>query len=678
MEGMAAYSGQCLSLMVRLLLTLLLSTFLALASGTDKAVEQKSGFIPPLTSRSDVFTFLIKIPAPRGLIVDRNGEPLVTNRSAKRLAVRLASLNDANTGEEVFAALSHLVNEVSESVSGIEYPSKEDVLRHWEHRKLFPFPISGALDDLAIADAEVFKAGYEAPLVWQDYFLREYSREPSVSHLIGFVGKSMPDQHGPIGRDEYLTPSDEGRTGLERTYNKRLSGTPGTISILYDSKGRELNREMLSPPVPGETVVMSLNLEMQELAARRLEKTGRHGAFVAIDADTGEILAMVSHPGYDPNEFVPSITKERYLQIADDPAGPLFNRAVTGEYPPGSTFKPIIALAGLQSRMISSRTMFSGPPALDVDGRIFKNWNRNHEGVLDVKFAILRSCNTWFYQAAFRTGDRPIHEAMEHFGIGKAPLVELDTVSSGNHPEIFSSRRGLANVSIGQGAVLVSPLQMASAMGVFATRGLSLRPRLVKQTQAALDPANVSREDIIPLKLPYATEHIDTVRDGMWGVVNYGGGTGQAAGMSKPYVFGKTGTAQWTHGGQERRLAWFTGFVDSEKPRIAFAVLSEGRYGESMSGGGNAAPVIADFLKKVYAKPDQYYVSVPKRHLTSAPNLKGGRAYDSFELLEEGIFNDTGRRNSGIFSIFDQRRPASQNDGTTRRRGGLFSRLFGR
>jgi len=665
--------------MYRLLLSIQILLF-AVASGDDypSGSEAKPvGFQPSVSSRSDVFTFLVQVPAPRGLIVDRTGEPLATNKTARRLAIQLASLQGVKSGEQAYQAAVQTAHELAEVIGGVETPGKSQVLSHWKHRKFLPFPISGGLDEKTADDADRFIEGHGAPLIWQHYFVREYNREPSVAHLVGYVGKSMPDQHGPFSRKEFWSPPDEGRTGLEKMLDETLAGTPGLMSLLYDARGNELNREMFLPPVPGKTVVTALNLKMQQSAARRLEKTGRHGAFVALDADTGDVLAMVSHPGFDANEFVPQITEERYRQIADDPAGPLFNRAVTGEYPPGSTFIPLIALAGLESQMISEHTQFSGPPAMDVDGRIFKNWNQNHEGILNVKYAILRSCNTWFYQAAFRMGDRPIHEAMQHFGIGVPPAIELDTVSEGNHPDIFSSRRGLANVSIGQGALLVSPLQMAKAMGVFATKGDSVRPRLVLQTQDALNPSEVEPGQIDRVKLPYRVEHLETVRDGMWGVVNYGGGTGQRAGMSKPWVFGKTGTAQWTHGGQERRLAWFTGFVDAEKPRIAFAVLSEGRYGESMSGGGNAAPVIADVLKAVYASPEQYYVSVPEGHLSETPNLAGG----SYEMIDDGMFHDADRRSTGIFSIFDRRRSTeSRGSGSnySPRRGSIFSRLFGR
>ncbi|MEM0969219.1 MAG: penicillin-binding transpeptidase domain-containing protein [Verrucomicrobiota bacterium] len=396
-------------------------------------------------------------------------------------------------------------------------------------------------------------------------------------------------------------------TGLGKSLEFLLHGEEGHLSVVYDQHGKELRRSLARAPRAGCTIITSLSLPLQKLATRILAESKRPGAFVAMNADTGEILAQASYPSFDNNVFLPAISAPRYEELTQHPGNLFFDRAVSGLYPPGSTFKPIVALATLESgAVLGTYTTFSGPPAYTVDGKVFRNWYKGDEGYLDVRFALLRSCNTWFYQAAIKAGSNPVLEMARRFGMGQMPALPLEGVAAGNLPAGAMGSRATANLSIGQGETLTSPLQMAIAMCAIANgKGLP-SPQLIRQIQ---DPkTGESLRDFYPAHTPLhvRSSNLNDVRAGMWGVVNHSGGTGRSAALSSPKVYGKTGTSQWFVDGEERRLAWFTGFVQSTNPQIAFAVLSEGQPGESISGGGKAAPLAGKFLRTFYDNPSQY------------------------------------------------------------------------
>ena len=574
----------------------------------------------PLDSQPTGFTGLFQAPAPRGLITTREGIPIAFSKTGQRLYIRLAEL--ASTPDEAVAVVEEICDSLRARAPSLDPPGAREIQTHFTHRRVLPLAVSGVLSHF-----EIERLGQQLPggCLLRTVYTREYPHGASFAHLTGYIGSSMPDQHGPIGVDDYLWPPLVGRAGLEKTLEAELTGSAGTISQLFDDEGRLLNREIAQAPRPGLTVMTTLNFRMQKLAERELEKSGRPGAFVAMDAETGDVLALVSYPSYDPNEFIPGISETRYRELADHPEAPFFDRAVTGEYPPGSTFKPIVALAGLDSGTLDGpRTKYSGPPALWIDDREFKNWNKNHEGTLDVRFALSRSCNTWFYQAGFDMGSPAIGAMAEQFGFGRSARLPLEAVSAGHLPdcEVYSDRKSIANFAIGQGSLLASPLQMATAMAGLANGDFVPRPRLIRWkldpiTEAVVEEPRVEAQEWLCLD----PEDLDPVYAGMYAVVNHGGGTARGAYMDKPRVYGKTGTAQWFVDGVERRLAWFVGWADSESPRIAFAAITQGRPGESLGGGRNAAPIAAEFLKEVYDDPELYAVVMPEQLLRPDPSL---------------------------------------------------------
>jgi len=573
----------------------------------------------PMASTETLRPQTFRIPAPRSVVVSRDGAPLAVNRVARRLVIRLAEL--ASTSEEAVAQVRALEDSVDERVPFLRL-SETEIERHFSHRPWFPLAVTAALpDDLADwLDCEPPRACSVEP-----FYHRVYPEGELTAHLLGYTGVALPDQRGPIGVDEFLWPVSEGRAGMELAMDETFRGEDGELLRLFDESGALRYQRVAKETVPGDTLVLSINLEMQRLARERLVASRRPGAFVAIDADTGDILALVSHPTFDPNLFEGGISSEDYQALTEAEEAPLFDRAVTGAYPPGSTFKSFVALAGLDYGAIDGTfTRYSGPPSLMIAGRSFRNWNSSPEGVMDVRYALVRSCNTWFYQAALDMGAAPIYDVGSRFGFGLAPELPHPAISAGNLPEPlnYSDPRSLANYAIGQGRVLVSPVQLAYATAAIANGDFLMKPRLVVERRDArtgelsqqIDPEAVNALRIKP-------EALDIVRDGLWGVVNHGGGTARGASMRSPVVYAKTGTSQWSVGGRLRSLAWFAGWLDAEEPRIAFVAVTQGRRGERLSGGGSAAPIAMSVLRTAYAQPDLYAVTLPEAPSREAPAL---------------------------------------------------------
>lgn len=568
----------------------------------------------PLLTDPDARTFLFSIPAPRGLIVDRNGEVLARNRIIKRAAVLLEEVEIEDRDELAHYILdtATLVDAEQDVLLGnLDYDAIHD---HLEQRPLLPLTISNPLTDEQVTALQESELGHALQI--QTEYSREYPLGKTASHVIGFVTRNEPRPFGPILPQEPLWPRVAGREGVEFTLNNTLSGQDGILSVLFDQDGEVRKEQIIRKPRPGETLVLTLNIKMQQLAEEILAKHGRPGAVVAMDSATGDILALASYPSFDLSQFVDGISAQDFAAIQKEPGDPFFPRAFAGQYPPGSTYKPIVSLAGLHLGPIRGAvTLYACGPSLDISGRTFHNWNSTETGYYDVRQALMRSTNTWFYQAGINTGSGPILETSRQFGLGSAPRVPLENVATGNVPEKVVGNRAIANLSIGQGSLLVSPLQMAIAMSGISNGSYLAAPRLVLQTQSP--PPNEHVTVVNPAvrasSLPYNSSDMRLVHQGMWGVVNAARGTGGRAGMDWPQVYGKTGTAQWTKDGEERTLSWFTGFVNAFNPRIAFAVVCEGGKGESLSGGKVAAPMAGEFLKTVYKSSSTYTVEVPDR-----------------------------------------------------------------
>ncbi|MCB1203901.1 MAG: hypothetical protein KDN18_06555 [Verrucomicrobiae bacterium] len=562
-----------------------------------------------MTTEPDLQAKRFLAPASRSLIVSREGEILAISRIGWRVVASLPQV--AETADAAVKWVRELPLKMPSGVPLLACKD-EEVRKHFENRPRLPLVVS---DSLPSSGSRVPKWTLPDGCSFSAHYLRHYPQGELTAHLLGYTGVSLPDQHGPVAIEEYLWPPVEGRAGIEKSLNSMIRGADGEVLQVFDNTGKVRHQETTREAKPGDTLILSLSLKMQRLAMEQLRASGRPGAFVAVDADSGDIFSLVSFPSFDPNLFEAGISPEQYSALSSAKEAPLFDRAVSGSYPPGSTFKPIVALAAMASGKVNGDgTKFAGPGEMLIAGRYFKNWNSGDEGLMDVKYALLRSCNTWFYQAALETGAAPISAMSQRFGLGSPPELPLPFVAGGNipDPETYNDPRSLANYAIGQGRVLASPVQMALAMAALANGSQLPRPRLIQGRIDARSEELVQRYEVQPAGfLRIKPNDLELVRDGLWGVVNYRAGTAGVAKMAMPDIYGKTGTSQWSNQGKKASLAWFVGWVDAVQPRLAFAVVTHGREGEKLSGGGDAAPIASGFLRAVYGDPEFYGVTLP-------------------------------------------------------------------
>lgn len=369
------------------------------------------------------------------------------------------------------------------------------------------------------------------------------------------------------------------------------------------------SERLVTPPEPGYNVVTTLDVRLQELAEKALEAKAKRGAIVIVDPNSGDVLALASWPTYDPNLFVPSISAEQLQALQNDPDIPLLPRAYRSAYPPGSTFKVAVGIAALESGAVRADDQFNCVPAIQIGNVTFHNWKKGDRGSLNFVQALTESCDTWFYQVGIKTGAQPIIDWALKLGFGAKCGIPLRGEAEGRVPndEYMKATHGrkllngdIANLSIGQGDLLVTPLQMAQSMGIVANGGTFYQTRLVQQVQTFNNEIVTAYQVRAKRSLDLLSETRDQLRIGMIDAVNGAGGTGHQASLDNVEVAGKTGTAQWGPKNKERTAAWFAGFLPADQPQYAFAALYEGDVGSKVHGGSTAAPMIADVFKEVY------------------------------------------------------------------------------
>ena len=565
--------------------------------------EPPAGFIPGTGSRSDVKPFYFAIPAPRGQILDRKGRPFAQNTTVRRLQFTVPA-DKRNTLEIYTAWLQQEIDATKADLPVARLPDAETLKRHYDSRRELPITVSDAFTQDLVIDP---KKHAHASL--RTEYIRHYPHAGMAAHILGYVSSDGAPPAGAILRNEPLWQRTKGATGLEAAYNKQLTGTDGTLCLMMADAGSVAYQQVFAPPAAGRDVITTLNLETQRLAENALAQSKHRCAMVIVDAFTGDIRAMASLPHYDPNAFAGGISATDFTALTQDIDGPLFDRSLLGTYPPGSIFKPIVVLAGLRAGTVDAQMEFDCGPSLMIDGREFDNWSKDDHGFFNARAALIRSCNTYFYQSAMITRDRPILYMAHEFGLGVAPVLPLKA-ATGNLPRTAPSNHDLANLSIGQGVTETSPLQMAMVMATLANGSCRPRPRLVSHTQSQtgrLGDVSIPCRDAL---MPVSQMDLETVRSGMFGVVNHARGTGKAARLKKVAVFGKTGTAQWVLRGAKANVVWFAGFVDTNPP-LAFAVMVEGNAGQGgLSGGGTAAPIIAKVLHDIEDRPTAHDVKI--------------------------------------------------------------------
>ena len=604
-----------LSSFVRLLLILSLTTFsirAEKASAPKVAPVQTPAALPAvrnaadgaISNRKDARAITLKIPAPRGQIVDREGEPLANNRVAYQVGLQFRQFENADRSFVINWARSRL-DSLRLLVKNSVPKSDDEIYDHYRNRRWLPLLVSGQLDAKV---AHGIEPKLTPGLILHPIYRRSYPNGELAAHILGYSGSVGKLPTGPINFNEPLWEESEGRAGLEKIFNTQLTGEPGTKRLLFDENGNKLLEEQVKRPRPGGTVVTTLNLKWQKLAEATLHEGCRRGAFVVIDVVTGEVLVMASRPSFDLNRFIPGINDVDFKALEVDAAQPLFGRAFQSAYPPASSFKPIVALAALNKGTVSETSTIECPAAITIGKTTFNNWTKIPEGSIDVKRALARSCNTWFYQVGIDVGANTFLSLARNLGFGAHTGLPLIGESPGLVPNdewmLKNEKRRIldgdtANLSIGQGSLLASPLQVAQAMAGIANGGALPKLQLIRQiqdTRGRVIQASVPERKNL-LGVDYHA--VEIVRDGMRDVVNSGGGTGHGAALEFTELCGKTGTAQWGPKAKEQRLAWFAGFLPHDNPRYSFAVLYEGRPGETVSGGRMAAPMVREFFEGI-------------------------------------------------------------------------------
>ncbi|MEO6787015.1 MAG: penicillin-binding protein 2, partial [Chthoniobacteraceae bacterium] len=568
-----------------------------------------TGLQPSWETQKLARNYLFAIPAPRGQITDRNGVPLAQMRVAYNLAINFP-VPPKFTDEEASRFIAEQVRRAQEITGRTISLDATRALKQYKDRGVMPMVIA---QDLKPTELERLKHSQTPGLTEIPVYLRTYPQGMVAAHLLGFVGKQGGFPSGPLENNELLWPEYEGRDGIEKTFNTQLTGKLGVMQVAFDSKGQKASERVVLPPRPGQNVVTTIDLKIQQAVERALIAAKRPCAMVVMDPNTGEILAMASEPAFDPNMYVPNIDSQLYDRLVKDPFNPLFPRAFRAAYPPGSTFKIVTGLAALNDGYVDPGDEFGGEAVITIGGTKFHNWKKSDVGPLNFVQALTQSCNTYFYKMGLKAGARPILDYASRLGFGAKTGIPIGSEESGNlmtteymlkHYNRRIMPGDIANMSIGQGDTLVTPVQMASAMCTVANGGTVLQPRLVQQVQD-LDGHITFGYDI------RARDHIDihrstmkALREGLNNVVNSGGGTAGRAGVPGFKVVGKTGTAQWGHGKKEKVAAWFVGFAPLEHPQYAFAVLYEGKPRDNdVHGGTYAAPIAGRVLKEIL-KPE--------------------------------------------------------------------------
>lgn len=534
---------------------------------------------------------MVPIAAPRGPLLDRNGRILVENRASFNIVVT------PEHSENLDATVVRLANALGMG---------EAHIRERLARRDAPFRPVVMKTDASPAEVAALEARrLELPEASVDVVpLRSYPLAAAAAHSLGRVGEVTERQ---LQSSEFadLAPGDlVGQAGVESQYNRRLMGKDGLRRLIVNSRGVEVAETERTPPVDGPSLTLTLDADLQTT----LEKAfaGRAGSAVALDPETGEILAMTSTPAYDPNQFATGVEPTLWSQLSTDPGTPLMNRVIQGQYAPGSLFKVVMATAGLEEGVINPHTTFYCPGYLSIYGTLFRCHKAGGHGYVNLEKALAQSCNVFFYEVGVRLEIERIARYARMLGLGSPTGIDLPHEASGLVPSPQWKERTqkakwyageTVSVAIGQGQVSVTPLQMARVAAFMATGRLP-RPHLVKAIGGVPVPIPAAPEP------PVKPETLAAVREGMRAVVN-DQGTGWRAKLPGITVCGKTGSAQVVaHAVFARRPAghavlphgWFIGFAPAEKPRIAFAILVE----HGGSGGEAAAPVAHELLARFF------------------------------------------------------------------------------
>jgi penicillin-binding protein 2 len=540
-----------------------------------------------------------KILAPRGIMFDRTGRKLADTRPSFNLYIIPEDIKDFTQTVDGLVRLLEL--------------DRDDVIARLKDARDFPssFPVKiesdMSMDQVAKIEANKF---YLPGVVIQIEPKRNYPYGTLMSHALGYVSEISNEEMKQPEYKKYAPGDPIGKFGLERMYEKYLRGIDGEKRVEVDASGREVRVLDIKEPISGHALYLNIDLDVQQAVETGLE--GKKGGVVVTDPRTGGVLAISSHPAFDPNQLT-SGSREYWKGIATDKNHPLQNRAIQGRFPPGSTFKMVLAMKGLEKGTINERTAFICPGGFAYGGRVFRCWQKKGHGSVSVHRAIVESCDVFFYNLGIRLGVDNIHEMGERIGLTRPTGIDLPGEKSGLVPSTAWKKKTFGekwyegetvSVSIGQGAVWLTPIGLMQLAAFVGNEGVTFKPQIVNRIVAPTGKVVKTFEPVMAVNDKIDKQVVRIVKEGMKGVVNEPNGTAHTAAYL-PYVAiaGKTGTAQTVgleKGKGQGDHAWFVAFAPADTPSVAMGILVE--HG---GHGGSASAPIAKAVAQVLFKEKQ-------------------------------------------------------------------------
>ncbi len=537
----------------------------------------------------------VPLPAPRGLIKDRNDKVIVSNRTSYTVSIIPYEVRG--------------LAEVVEKLSPVLQIDKDSLMHKIKSNWSKGFQPIGLKRDVDFATVSILEEqNQDFPgVIYQVEQTRKYPQIGSISHLIGYVNEISKDELASLSDGRYRAGSYIGKKGIEKQYDELLRGEDGMLYLEVSAIGKilgELKDKKPNLPVAGSDIRLSIDFDLQKLADSLLGGYKAAG-LVALDPRNGEILIMASKPGFDPNLFAGVLTPEEWKKLSEDPNHPLLDRAIQGIYPPGSTLKLLTAGGALETGAMSQEAFFAPCRGAHRFGnRVFRCWEEKGHGKLKLHDAIVQSCDIYFYQLGLKLGLENWSRYALACGFGKRTNIDLPEEARGIVPTLsyYFKKFGkgewvralVINLAIGQGEICATPLQMATFYAGLSNKGVVFKPHILKQVSTPTGRSFAAKEEVL-ITFPFSSETLDTLGQALIGVVNEPFGTGRASRLADVTVAGKTGTSQNPFGEDH---AWFICYAPARNPKIVLALLVE----NAGHGGSIAAPIAGKILQAFFEK----------------------------------------------------------------------------
>ncbi len=536
----------------------------------------------------------VRLPGPRGRVYDRNGVVLCDNKPSYCIAVYVEELRIPGKRFDSVDALDKLIDRLSSLLGLARTVTLEEIKKHVERRRPLSLIAWHGVSESVVARLMAFPE----PIPGVDIEVhpsRYYPHGQTAAHVLGYVGRArqFDDKLEDRPFDFFLT-EQVGRSGIEKRFEDELTGVPGGALIRVDAFGFKHKEEIGKKPVAGNDVRLTIDVDIQKVVEEVLG--GRRGAGVVIDPRNGEVLAMASSPTYDLNMFTPRINSADWSRLSGNPDYPLINRCISATYPPGSIFKPVVAITALQNRVVTPADVYNCPGYFMLGKAKIRCWRSIGHGLIAMRKSLEQSCNSYYCQLGLACKYDKIYHMASAFGLGRRCGIDLGGESSGLLPTREWKKRkekkgwypgDTCNISIGQGFLLATPLQMAVMAAAIANGGKVYRPRLI------LDPG---RAGSLVKNMNLYDQTVEVVRGGMRDVIQSSTGTGRSARIFGVDMGGKTGTAQYKEDGVWKKHAWMIVFAPFDNPRYAVAMIIE----DGQGGGGTVGFRIKRVMETIF------------------------------------------------------------------------------